>query len=166
MSETKEHKILVGYQEVMKIRSKVFFLAPLYDMNDKNMDGNVSVLESWYGKNLYDPYSVFKLFNQADNAACAIDVGVQMKDYFLRDKAARIIKGGLHCSRQSCKHDRCRTVIKSWDSANDRCYETSSVKQNSDVDSVWFGVCDRRNNYERTRDSLRRKHEQTMSQKR
>lgn len=87
MSKTGDHKMLAGYQSKGGGLNKVFFLAPLYDLNDANMDGTVSWLEWGFGKNIYDPYSVFELFNRANDACCTIDAAVQLRDYELMNKA-------------------------------------------------------------------------------
>jgi len=87
MSKTGEHKMLAGYQSTGGGMNNIFFVAPLYNLNDANMDGSVSLLERWYGANIYDPYSVFELFNDANNACCTIDAAVQLRDYALMNKA-------------------------------------------------------------------------------
>ena len=89
MSKTGEHKMLAGYQSRGSGLNKIFFLAPLYNLNDANMDGSVSVLEWAFGKNLYDPYSVFELFNNANDTCCTIDAAVQLKDYELMNNAKK-----------------------------------------------------------------------------
>ena len=87
MSQTGEHKMLAGYQPKGGNMNDIFFLAPLYDLNDANMDGSVSTLEWAFGKNIYDPYSVFELFNSSNDACCTIDAAVQLRDYELMNKA-------------------------------------------------------------------------------
>ncbi len=88
MSKDGSHKMLAGYKSHGRGGlNKIFFLAPLYNMNDANMDGSVSIPEWFLGKNLYDPYSVFELFSDANKACCTIDAAIQLRDYDLRNKA-------------------------------------------------------------------------------
>jgi len=79
--------MLAGCQPKGGGMNNIFFLAPLYNLNDANLDGSVSTLEWWYGVNLYDPYSVFELFNSSNDVSCTIDAAVQLRDYELMNKA-------------------------------------------------------------------------------
>ena len=96
MSKTGEHKMLAGYQSKGGGLNNIFFLAPLYSLNDANMDGSVSYLESWFGANLYDPYSVFELFGNATDSCCTIDAAMQLRDYELRNKALNSFLRATH----------------------------------------------------------------------
>lgn len=96
MSKTGQHKMLAGYQSRGSGLNKVFFLAPLYNLNDQNLNGSISALEWWYGKNLFDPYSVFELFNNGANTCCTIDAAVQLKDYELMERAKSIFLQKSH----------------------------------------------------------------------
>lgn len=89
MSQTREHKMLAGYQPSGGGMNKIFFLAPMYNLNDANMDGSVSTLEWWFGKNLYDPYSVFELFNNAADNCCTVDAATQLRDHELFGNARK-----------------------------------------------------------------------------
>lgn len=86
-SKTGNHKMVAGYTSNGIRHNNIFFLAPLYNLNDVNMDGSVSVLEWGFGTNLYDPYSVFSLFADATASCCTIDAARQLHDYELFNKA-------------------------------------------------------------------------------
>lgn len=87
MSKTNDHLILVGYKTKGKYMNEVLALAPLYNLNDANLDGEVSMLEYAFGKNVYDPYSVFKLMNSGNKISCMMDTANQMKDRELHQQA-------------------------------------------------------------------------------
>lgn len=97
MSKTKEHKMLVGYQSRgIGGLNKIFFLAPLYNLNDSNMDGSISMWEWAISKNFYDPYSVFELFNSANDTCCTMDAAVQLRDLELWNKTKEGILKASH----------------------------------------------------------------------
>lgn len=88
MSKNGKHKMIAGYtSRGTGGMNTIFFLAPLYNLNDSNMDGSVSYLEWGFGVNLYDPYSIFGLFTDANSACCTIDAARQLRDYDLFNKA-------------------------------------------------------------------------------
>ena len=97
-SKNKSHLMLVGFKPNGSRMNSIFFLAPLYNLNDANLDGSVSVLEWAYGRNIYDPYSVFELFNSSNRSCCTIDAGNQLRDFEIVQKA---FAQSLHSSHKA-----------------------------------------------------------------
>jgi hypothetical protein len=65
--------------------NEIIGVTPLYDMRDKDLDGDVSWQEAGISgiSRIYDPVYIFKLVNSFGNASCLIEAGSQLHDYKL-----------------------------------------------------------------------------------